>query len=56
MTLCENETLGTLIKHGVQEYHTREPEVKTMEPRVEDYTDSTCVASTAGAGGLAMAP
>jgi hypothetical protein len=22
-----------------------------MEPRVEDYTDSTCVASTAGAGG-----
>ncbi|MBU6996781.1 MAG: hypothetical protein HXS41_14955 [Theionarchaea archaeon] len=35
---------------------TEEQEVNPMEPRVEDYTDSTCVASTAGAGALAMAP
>lgn len=56
MTMCESEVLEKRIKCGIQKYYTEEPEVKTMEPRVEDYTDSTCVASTAGAGGLAMAP
>ncbi|MGC1120800.1 MAG: hypothetical protein WBA22_06870 [Candidatus Methanofastidiosia archaeon] len=56
MTMCESEVLETHIKYGIQKCHIEEPEVKTMEPRVEDYTDSTCVASTAGAGGLAMAP
>jgi hypothetical protein len=33
---------------------TRITEVRKMEPRVENYVDATCVASTGGTGGGIM--